>query len=60
MGWWDCQKGAEMGLQGCDASLPLYVGAMWSLSMMGDARPDVAHQSMAMLLSCLDSPSVGF
>ncbi len=49
-----------MGLQGCNASLPPCVGAMWSLSMMGDARPDVAHQSTAMLPSYLDSPSVGF
>jgi len=53
------RRGAETGLRRRDASLPPCVAAVCPLSMMGDAHPDVARQSMAMLPLRLDSPSVG-
>ena len=52
-------KVTEMGLQGRDTSLPPCVAAMCPLSMMRDARLDMARRSMAMLPSHLNGPSVG-
>ena len=59
MRWWGCSNVYDMGLRGHDASLLPYVATVCLLSMMGDAHPDVARRSTAMLLSHLDSPSVG-
>jgi hypothetical protein len=54
-----CWNAYDAGRRGRNASLLPCVAAVYPLSMVGDARPDVARQSTAMVPSRSNGPSVG-